>query len=141
MSYITNIDVIDEIGGSARVLEAIDDDNTGAMDADNVARLNRIIQTASNAVDGYLAGRYIIPLSVVPPLVLEATLVFACEKLFGRRRQGPDEKNPYTARATDMRNRLKRISDREESLDAVERPAFVPGAIIARPSALEGSSL
>ena len=40
-----------------------------------------------------------------------------------------------------MRKRLKKIADREESLDATEREAFRPGAVITRESRLNGSTL
>jgi hypothetical protein len=86
-----------------------------------------------------LQGRYVTPLNPVPALAVEAALVFTIEKIYNRRKQGPNEKNPYEERASEMRKRLKRISDREESLDAQERPAFRPGAIIERESKLNGS--
>lgn len=136
--YTTQQLLEDEIGGSARLIEALDDDNDGKLD-DGV--VDRLLQRASDAVDAFLAGRYVVPLSPVPKLASEAALVFACEILFNRRRQGADEKNPYTGRANDFRQQLKRIADREQSLDARERPAFAPGAIIATPSATQGSSL
>ena len=136
--YVTQQQLEDELGGSARLLEALDDDNDGKLDDGLV---NRICQRASDAVDSHLSGRYVVPLSPVPKLAVEAAIIFACEQIYNRRRQGTDEKNPYTSRATDLRNRLKRIADREESLDAREKPAFNPGAVIGRPSSLSGSSL
>ena len=138
MSYITQQNLEDEIGGHAKLVEALDDTGSGSLPPGSVDRLT---QRASLAVDAFLQGRYITPLSPVPALAAEAALIFACEILFNRRRQALDEKNPYSSRANDFRDRLKRISDREESLDAAERPAFTPGAIISEPSALTGSSL
>lgn len=136
--YIAQQSLEDELGGNARLVEALDDDNDGKIDDGLVAR---ICQRASDAVDSFLSGRYAVPLSPVPKLAVEAALIFACEQIYNRRRQGVDEKNPYTPRADDLRDRLKRISDREESLDAKELPAFLPGAIIATPSKTIGSSL
>ena len=138
MAYIQQQDILDEIGGMAKLIEALDDDGDGKID-DGLS--DRIIASACATVDGYLQGRYVTPLSPVPALAVEASLVFAMEKIYNRRRQGADEKNPYTQRATDMRQRLKRISDREESLDAAERPAFRPGAIVSKPSPLNSSTL
>lgn len=138
MAYVTQQALQDELGGLAKLTEALDDDNTGQLDTNLVGR---ILQRASDAVDSFLAGRYIVPLSPIPKLAAESALVFACEIIFNRRRQGLDEKNPYTARANDFRTQLKEIGDRKQSLDATERPAFIPGAVIQTPSAMEGSSL
>ena len=136
--YTTQQLLQDEIGGLGKLTEALDDDGSGTLDPALVAR---ILQRASDAVDSFLSGRYIVPLSPVPKLAAEAALIFACEILFNRRRQGADEKNPYTTRANNFREELKEISDRKKSLDATERPAFFPGAIIATPSRTQGSSL
>jgi len=118
--------------------DALDDDGDGQVEA---GLLDRLIASASGAVDGFLQGRYIVPLNPVPSLAVEATLIFTIEKIYNRRKQAPDEKNPYAERATEMRRRLKKISDREESLDATERPAFAPGAVFTQESSLGGSTL
>jgi phage gp36-like protein len=136
--YITQQNLEDELGGAQMLLEALDDDGDGQLDAGLVGRL---CPRASDAVDGFLAGRYVVPLSPVPTLATEAAIIFACEIVYNRRRQGSEEKNPYTARANDLRERLKRIADRKESLDAKERPAFAPGALIQTKSAINQSTL
>jgi phage gp36-like protein len=136
--YITGEMVADEIGGWARLNDALDDDGDGQVDA---GLLDRLIASASGAVDGFLQGRYVTPLNPIPAIVVEAALIFTIEKIYNRRKQGPNEKNPYEERATEMRKRLKKISDREESLDATEREAFRPGAVITRESRLNGSTL
>jgi len=136
--YITQQNLQDELGGPNRLLEPLDDANTGVLD---VGLVGRICQRASDAVDSFLSGRYVVPLSPVPKLAIEAATIFACEQIYNRRRQGVDETNPYGARAKEFRAQLKRISDRVESLDAQERPAFRPGAIIAEESKTQGSSL
>lgn len=138
MSYLTQQTVEDELGGEARLREALDDDGDGQVEE---GLMDRLLNSASLAVDGFLQGRYITPLSPVPALAIEATLIFTLEKIYERRRQGPEEKNPYRERANEMRDRLKRIADREESLDARERPAFTPGAVISTPSKMNGSTL
>jgi len=138
MSYVTPQLIADEIGGWARLNDALDDDGDGQVDA---GLLDRLITSSSGAVDGFLQGRYVTPLNPVPAIAIEAALVFTIEKVYNRRKQGPDEKNPYEERATEMRKRLKKISDREESLNATEREAFWPGAVITRESRLNGSTL
>lgn len=136
MSYTTPLQISDEIGGWPRLNDALDDDGDGQVEE---GLLDRLLSAASGAVDGFLQGRYVTPLNPVPAIAVEATLVFTIEKIYNRRKQGPNERNPYEERATEMRKRLKKISDREESLDAQERPAFRPGAIIEKESRLNGS--
>lgn len=136
--YTTQQLLADEIGGLNKLTEALDDTGTGSLDA---ALVTRITQRASDAVDAFLSGRYVVPLSPVPKLAIEAATVFACEIIYNRRRQGLDEKNPYTGRANALREELKEIADRKKSLDAAERPAFAPGAIVFTPSQMNGSSL
>ena len=136
--YTTQQLIQDELGGVAKLTEALDDTGTGQVDANLMARL---LQRASDAVDSFLSGRYIVPLNPVPKLAVEASTIFCCEIIFNRRRQGLEQKNPYTARADDFREELKAIADRKKSLDATDRPAFTPGAVLSRPSALEGSTL
>jgi phage gp36-like protein len=138
MSYASQQLVQDEIGGLARLTDALDDSGTGTLDSQ---LMQRLLDSAAGAVDGFLQGRYFTPLSPVPAIAVEANLVFCLEKIYERRRQGPDEENPYRERANEMRKRLKRIADREESLDAQERPAFNPGAVIQEESKTRGSTL
>lgn len=136
--YLTQQLLQDEIGGLNRLTEALCDDGSGILDP---LLVNRILQRASDAVDSFLSGRYVVPLQPVPKLAVEAATIFACEIIFNRRRQGVDEKNPYTVRAEDFREELKAIADRKKSLDAQERPAFTPGAVIGECSKTQGSSL
>lgn len=136
--YITGETVADEIGGWARLNDALDDDGDGQVEA---GLLDRLMASASGAVDAFLQGRYVTPLNPVPALAVEAALVFTVEKIYNRRKQGPNEKNPYEERATEMRRRLKNIADRKESLNAEEREAYRPGAVITRESRLNGSTL
>ena len=138
MSYCTEQDIADEIGGWPRLNDALDDDADGRVES---GLLDRLISSASNAIDGFLQGRYITPLSPVPAIAIEANIVFTVEKIYNRRKQGPDEKNPYEDRANKLRQRLKDIADRKESLDAQERAAFTPGAVISEETKLRGSTL
>jgi len=135
--YLSPQQVEDEFS-EPRLRAALDDDGDGNADDGLLARL---IASAGEAVDGFLAGRFVVPFEPVPKLVTEATLIFVCEKIYERRRSGPDEKNPYAERATEFRRRLKAIADGEQSLDAKQLPAFTPGAVIQTASALNASTL
>ena len=68
-AYITEQQVEDEFS-EPRLRAALDDDGDGLADA---GLLDRVIAAASLAVDGFLEGRYIVPLSPVPALAQEAT--------------------------------------------------------------------
>jgi len=136
--YTTQQLIQDELGGLNKLTEALDDTGSGLLDPNLITR---ILQRASDTVDSFLSGRYLVPLSPVPKLAVEASTIFACEIIFNRRRQALEQVNPYSARAKEFVAMLKAISDRKQSLDATERPAFQPGAVIHRPSAMEGSSL
>lgn len=137
-SYITPQTIADEIGGWPRLNDALDDDGDGQVEP---GLLDRLIAAASGAVDSFLQGRYVTPLNPVPAIAVEAALVFAIEKIYNRRKQAPNERNPYEERANEMRRRLKKISDHQESLDVEERETFTPGAFIHGESRLNGSSL
>jgi phage gp36-like protein len=135
--YCTAQKIADEFS-LPRLTAALDDDGDGTADT---GLLDRLITDAGDTVDGFLAGRYATPFSPVPKLVAEAAFVFVCEKIHARRRQGPDEVNPYTARANDFRKQLKQIADGDLSLDAALVPAFTPGAVIQTDSAINVSTL
>jgi phage gp36-like protein len=138
MSYLTPQLIADEIGGWPRLNDALDDDGDGQVES---GLLDRLMASASCAVDAFLQGRYATPFNPVPALVVEAALVFTMEKIYNRRKQGLNEVNPYEERASEMRKRLKKISDREESLNARESEAYTPGAVIHSESRLNGSTL
>lgn len=137
MAYISQQQVIDEFT-LPKLNDALDDDQDGQPDD---GLLDRIITAGQLAVDGFLAGRYVTPMDPVPKLAQEATLIFVCEKIYERRRQGPDEKNPYTSRADAFRKELKAIGDGEKSLDAELLPTNTPGAAILKDSAINTSTL
>lgn len=142
-SYITGDQVAQEFGGWPKLNNALDDDGDGQADPN---LLDNLIITASNQVDGYLQGRYVTPIAGIngagpPAIVIEATLIFVVETLYNRRKQGPDEKNPYEGRANSLRDRLKDIQDRKANLNAQGVEANVPGAVFAEESKLRGSSL
>ena len=126
-AYITEQQVEDEFS-EPRLRAALDDDGDGLTDAGLLDRA--LYRGRFLAVDGFLEGRYIVPLSPVPALAQEATLIFTCEKIYERRRQGPDEKNPYRDRADELRKVLKAVGDGTQSIDAALKPAFTPGAAI-----------
>ncbi len=65
MPYATQQNMIDRFGNE-ELIELTDRNNTGAIDA---TVLDQAIEDASGLVDGYLSGRYTIPLVTVPPVI------------------------------------------------------------------------
>lgn len=65
MSYASLADLV-ELAGLEEILQVADRDGDGVADADVIAAA---LTHADNTINGYLAVRYAIPLSVVPDLV------------------------------------------------------------------------
>ena len=77
-----------------------------------------------------------VPFTVVPPVVKEASLIFACEQIFDRRLQ-PEESNPWRERAKTWRARLADIGADKLPLDASFNRSFTPGAVISESIGLD----
>lgn len=67
MAYTTQADLTERYG-EAMLIDLTDrgETATGTVDADVV---NRAISDADALIDGYLAGRYVLPLSVTPAII------------------------------------------------------------------------
>lgn len=94
--------------------DALDDDGDGQADA---GLLDQIIVNASDEINGLIGGRYTTPLVTPPSVVKRAALVFSCEAVYRRRRNG-DDQNPYRKTADALRQVLKDIGAGKLSLDA-----------------------
>jgi len=113
MSYIDRASVIAKLPDRFLV-EALDDDGDGEEDA---GLFDGILANAEREIDGYVEGRYALPLSPVPAFLGTAALVLVLEALYYRR--GFDgETNPWRNRASETRARLRRIASGEETLVA-----------------------
>lgn len=87
MDYVSTEQLIDRCGEA--MLIALTDRAevaTGQIDADAVARA---VADAQAVIDGHLAGRYVLPLVEVPPLVTDLAGAIVIWKLH---RKSPDEK-------------------------------------------------
>lgn len=79
MTYASQNDLIERYG--EKMLIGLTDRSSppvGAIDADVVSRA---LEDADAMIDGYLAGRYRLPLAVTPPLVRDQALPIAIYKL------------------------------------------------------------
>ena len=101
MSYATQDDLIDRYG--ERLLVDLTDREevaTGAIDADAVTQA---LEHASAEIDGYLLNRYKLPLSTIPPTVVDLACVLSIWRLHAHE---PSEKI-----AADFKEAQKRLRE------------------------------
>lgn len=93
--------------------EALDDNGDKAEDA---GLFDTLAMRASRDVDGILGQRFRVPFSQpVPPIVSRAARIFLLAALY-RRRQVPDERNPYARMEREIVEKLSRIAVGSEPL-------------------------
>ncbi|MBI5817460.1 MAG: DUF1320 family protein [Verrucomicrobia bacterium] len=86
MDYVTQADLVGLIP-SEFILEALDDDEDGAADADAWAA---VLLEVHDAIDSVLSARHSTPfVAPLPKLVARAARYFAIEQLYGRRQVQP----------------------------------------------------
>lgn len=109
MAYITQADITPDLPPDF-LLAAIDDDNDGTADPD---LWDAIATRSSEAVDAILSGRFTTPFppSATPPIVKEATRIFALETLYRRRGYHEADTNPFLRLANSLRQRLEDIAN------------------------------
>ena len=75
MTYATQNDLIDRVGERLLVdLTDREDARTNSIDADAVAQA---LAHADAEIDGYLVDRYVLPLTEVPPTVIDIACILA----------------------------------------------------------------
>ena len=79
MTYATQNDLIDYYG-EARLVDLTDrgDVATGMIDS---ASVEQALEHATAEVDGYLSGRYVLPLSEIPSTLVDLTCILALWRL------------------------------------------------------------
>lgn len=113
MAYTEQAAIEAEIPGP-HLVDALDDDGDGQADA---GVLEQVIANASEAVDGLIAPAYAVPVAVPTAGLKRACLVFACEAIY-RRRQVPEEANPFRKEGDSWREVLKEVGTGKRKLDA-----------------------
>ena len=129
MPYITRTQVEDKILPPI-LRDALDDDGDGLEDS---GRFDSLVATASQEVDGYLAGLFTVPFAdPAPPKVCQAALCFMLEAIYARRSVGVNTSggNPYATQANFWRAHLQKVGNRELPFDAGQAKAFSPGAAL-----------
>jgi phage gp36-like protein len=111
MSYAT-IDDLKKQLPEDMLVQLTDDAGAGAIDA---VVADNALETAAVEIDGYLAGRYTLPLSPVPAVVVKLAVDIAVYNLYARR-GGPPEH--WQKRYDNTIRFLERIGDGRIGLGA-----------------------
>jgi len=131
MNYVTQSELEAELPPQ-HLIDACDDDGDGVADE---GRIESVLAGASRAVDGYLEGRYSVPLAEPPQLARRAALVFALETIYRRRNS---EKNPWSEEAGKLRARLEKVASGEQPLTLIITTPASDGAVIGEPMRATG---
>lgn len=119
------------------VIEALDDDGDGAADP---GVWSAVARDVGQAIDGALGGRFAVPFgNPIPPVVVNAAKVFACEQLYIRRGK-LDDKNPFTPRANAIRKQLAAIASGEEPLTPTIERAKPSVSVVSEPARTTSAS-
>jgi hypothetical protein len=117
----------------AIVLQALDDNRDGQIDADVQAAWETSVD---GEIDGFLGQRYSVPFTgTIPSVVFSAALILRAEALYHRRGVASDA-NPFSALASAIRLKLDRIGRGLDPLTSDTPKAHAPGVIIAEASRL-----
>ncbi len=84
MAYSVIADLDEQIS-QAELEQLTDDEDAGSPET---GRLQRAIDDADGEIDGYLSGRYEVPLSTVPDIIRKFSVDIAIYNLFSRRPGG-----------------------------------------------------
>ena len=112
------------------LVEALDDDNDDIEDA---GLFDQILANVITEIDGYLEGRYTLPISPVPAILRSGALTLMLEELY-RRRGITEEVNPHVKPAAALRARLAQIAKGEIPLFAATQQAAPAVTVIAEPA-------
>lgn len=120
------------------IIEALDDDKDGQIDAEV---WDLVAADAADQVDARLGQRYATPFSLdaLPAPAKSASLLFVLETLYQRRGYGTTENNPFLASARAARTELEAIGSGDKQLTpTAQRPR--PSVAVFREPARTTSS-
>lgn len=135
MPYLTRQQIEDKIPPPI-LLDALDDDADGQEDPN---RFGSIVASASQEVDGYLAGLYTVPFAdPAPAKARAAAFAFACELIYNRR----DSQIPewLSEQLKFWRAHLEKVASRQVPFDAATDKAFTPGAAITENNSINAQT-
>lgn len=102
MPYATTQDLIDRFS-EEELIQLTDRDSTGVIDADVLARA---LADTDGEIDGYLSGRYALPLAEVPPVLVWVASDISRYHLYDD--AAPDQ---VRTRYEDARRYLEKVAD------------------------------
>lgn len=108
MSYCTLKDILEAVSED-NVIQLTDDEGLGVL---NQERVDKAITTAGSIIDGYLGGRYTLPLLTVPVLIKTIAVDIAVYKLYERR----FELNMPEAMSNRYKNAIKLLEQIQKGL-------------------------
>ncbi len=122
--YCTKGDILDMLEED-KLEQLTDDEYAGAV---NDARVDKAIADACGVVDGYLGGRYRLPLAIVPPIISKCAADIAIYNLFSRRMGPPEDRRDRYKDAVALLTRVASgsISLGVEDPDGTPKPAEAP---------------
>jgi len=109
MPYSTLADLKNQLSED-QLIQLTDDENLGVV---NQAVIDKAIVDADAEIDSYLAGRYTVPLSPIPPLVARFSADLAIYNLYSRRMAVPDQRKDRRDNGVRL---LKMLADRKTTL-------------------------
>ena len=130
MLYCTLADL--KLAIPAHTLIQLSNDDVSATDID-MAVVEEAVRQAEELVDGYLRGRYNLPLSPVPSIIKDMTVNLARHWLYARRPEGNELPEAVTRTWKAALQTLEAIRDNRITLGMPSREAVPePGEIKAR---------
>ena len=134
MSYCSTSDIQAAVP-STDLLQITDDDNSGSVDTTVISNM---ISYVDNIIDGYLRGRYFLPLTTIPDELKYLAIDFVVYKLYTRRMftEVPESVNQ---RYKEIMGMLKDIQKGVFSLGAESTNAHASGKLTTDKSAISSS--
>lgn len=124
-AYCTQADILARRIPEGTLIQLTDDAGIGAIDAAVVAA---VLLEAGEICDGYLRGRYALPLSTVPPQLAGIALSLVAYLLYGRR----SEFDTPARIKDDYQTALKQLAQIQSGVIVLD--AAVPGGAAATAS-------
>ncbi len=116
--------------------EALDDNGDGVADP---GVFDAVVAAVQQEIDGALGQRFAVPFAnPIPAVVADAALVLAGFSLYARRGVA-EEKNPFAARAREIRAKLAAIAQGQQPLAPEQRRAQPSASIVTEPARTRSS--
>lgn len=126
MPYSTLISVQTALGGQAKLIQATDQDGTGA--GVNMSVLDQAINEADSIINSYLRKQWAVPLNPVPDVIANLSAAWAARSLRSNLNNGLKLREDADQEAID-RDWLLDVAKGNISLDVTVAPAPAPDRI------------